>query len=275
MKQSRKSSAPQPGEYSLRVKKLRGALSQGDFAKSLGVEQPAVSAFERGAYEPTPEVYLRLGMLAAGKDRKWFWAKVDSAIERVPPIAAQILNQRSEPPAPSEIYRIPPMREFLGEAPDLIFPDSAVPNRAATKYVRVTDPTMQPMTSETDLRKLEGSCVALFKRSNPLVSEERKRDAAEAAKFIEVHNFDPLHEGIFAGWLGRRLVGGYSGATPAESPVELVAVGPIRGGAPVAVPLAVFRGDRVLHRSVARVLGRVIAWSRSGAGSGVKSKGKR
>jgi|SRR5579859_170102 len=292
MKKSRNNSATAPRGFSRRIRKLRAGVSQGDFAKAIGVEQPAVSAFERGKYEPSPEVYLRLGMLATAKDRKWFWAKAESAVEKLLPIAVEILRERGAPPTASETtYRVPPMREFLGEreAPDLLFSSSVVPNLATTKYVRITDPVMKPMfatgdvlivdTSETDPKNLEGECVALFKPSNRLVSEERKRDTGESSEFIDAHRFDPLHNGVFAGWLSRRPIEGLSvvvdGASQSPSIETVVATGPIRMGAPVTVSLDVFQGNRVLHRSNTRVLGLVTGWFRPHEDSNRKGKVKK
>lgn len=57
-----------------RVEKLRGNLTQAQFAKLVKVKQNVISRWESGTAEPTGQGYVRLGNISHDyRDKKWFW----------------------------------------------------------------------------------------------------------------------------------------------------------------------------------------------------------
>lgn len=83
-------------ELANRVRKLRGALTQEDFAKLLGVKQSAVSAWEQGRPAPSAENYVRLGNKALPyEDIAWFWQRAGVDVNVFEHAADELLKKRS------------------------------------------------------------------------------------------------------------------------------------------------------------------------------------
>src|SRR5437879_633837 len=79
-------------EWSRKIELVRRGreLSQAEFGRRLGVSAMAVSRWERGAAEPTGEMYLRLGNLADRSLCWFFWKRAGlrpSDVARVLPEA--------------------------------------------------------------------------------------------------------------------------------------------------------------------------------------------
>ena len=64
-------------EWAKRIERFRASLnmSQNHFAEELQYSAMAVSRWERGIQEPPAEVYIKLGKLATGPDRWFFWER--------------------------------------------------------------------------------------------------------------------------------------------------------------------------------------------------------
>jgi phage repressor protein C with HTH and peptisase S24 domain len=64
-------------EWAKRIERFRASLymSQSHFAEELQYSAMAVSRWERGIQEPPGEVYIKLGKLATGPDRWFFWER--------------------------------------------------------------------------------------------------------------------------------------------------------------------------------------------------------
>lgn len=90
------SKTPVP-DWSREVLSLRRSLrlSQSDFAKRLNLSAMNVSRWERGAMEPTPGAYIRLGNLADDPSSWFFWGRAGLStadIMRVLPAAQHRLS---------------------------------------------------------------------------------------------------------------------------------------------------------------------------------------
>jgi transcriptional regulator with XRE-family HTH domain len=72
-------------EWAQRVAALRKelGLKQVDFAAKFGVTQAAISRWERGAKEPSAEIYIRMGNIAAKPACFWFLEKAGLDVSRL------------------------------------------------------------------------------------------------------------------------------------------------------------------------------------------------
>jgi len=130
-------------EVSRRIGKLREARNetQAEFAEILAVTQPMVSAWESGADTPSLAAYLRLGNKASYPDNIWFWRQAGMDEEAVLSASKSLLKERSAPPAPGEIIRIPRFRETLqgreSAGPPIPLPAEFIPNPGSTVCLSV------------------------------------------------------------------------------------------------------------------------------------------
>lgn len=92
----------------LRENKLH--MNQQEFAKLLGVSQAAVSAWERGEYAPSAEVYSRLGNLEDGTSALQYWALAGIDPERIVSAVGLLLKICGAPPTRRQISRLPQLR---------------------------------------------------------------------------------------------------------------------------------------------------------------------
>src|ERR1022692_3955028 len=74
-----------PPDWALRVRALRKNLhlKQVEFAAHFSVTQAAVSRWENGAKEPSPENYIRMGNIAREPECFWFWKKAGLDLSRI------------------------------------------------------------------------------------------------------------------------------------------------------------------------------------------------
>jgi transcriptional regulator with XRE-family HTH domain len=92
-----------------RIRALRAALglNQDKFARALEVSKTAVSAWERGLYEPSPETYVRLGNLASCAEVLWFWEKAGIDRKIILAIAGQLLRENDASPTSEQVASVP------------------------------------------------------------------------------------------------------------------------------------------------------------------------
>ncbi len=92
-----------------KIRALRKALdlNQEQFAAALEVSKTAVSAWERGLYEPSPETYIRLGNLANCSEVLWFWEKAKIDRKVLLSVAGQLLRENDASPTHGQIASIP------------------------------------------------------------------------------------------------------------------------------------------------------------------------
>ena len=132
-------------EVSRRVSDLRKARNetQAQFAETLNVTQPMVSAWESGVDVPSLGAYLRLGNKATYPDNIWFWRQAGMDEEAVLSASKNLSKERGAPPAPGEIIRIPRFRETRqgreSAGPPIPLPTEFIPNPASTVCLEVDE----------------------------------------------------------------------------------------------------------------------------------------
>ncbi len=130
-------------EIIVRLREERGE-NQGQFAKSFGVTQPMVSAWENGHDIPSPNFYLRLGNWASYPDCMWLWQQAGMD-ERAMLIAAEKkLKESGAAIVAAETVRIPCfVKTAEGTKPlDRLFafPAESAPNPLSTMCL-IVDPS--------------------------------------------------------------------------------------------------------------------------------------
>ncbi|SRR6266446_764888 len=91
------------------IKALRDSLglNQEQFAQALEVSKTAVSAWERGLYEPSPATYLKMGNLASRNDVLWFWERAGLDRKVILSAAGNLLRENDAPPTAEQIAYVP------------------------------------------------------------------------------------------------------------------------------------------------------------------------
>ena len=144
-------------EVGKRIKSLRGAKSQEDFAKEFGVSQVDISRFERGEIKPTTEILYNI-CLIYGKDLVWLLIGKDQVL-REPVI-----------PYEQEFVFIPEVSGKIGAGGGLI-PDNTVEMRIAFRHdwihrkgspqnmslIRVVGDSMEPTLESGDIVLIDHS----------------------------------------------------------------------------------------------------------------------
>jgi len=97
----------------IRALRLRGGETrQVDFAKSFGVTQSMISAWEAGRDTPSAAAWLKLVTLArTAEDKTFFLRRAGLKEEDILSVADKIRGDRSSPPVPGESYKVPVYRE--------------------------------------------------------------------------------------------------------------------------------------------------------------------
>jgi len=253
------------GKYSeaaLKIKRLRSALSQGEFAQAIGVPRSKVSECERGK-PPSVQMLVLLGNEAARQglynEAIWFWKRAKLDTEAMLMSASRLLAKRS---ASTGIAQVPLMPNIAGQekaqiARVLQLDRSVVPHEEETNYLRVTDESFVPRTFhaqdiividsfETDPWKLEGSLIAAY-RSSELRDEKLQREfeksntkkEVEERRGLGIHPFQRF--GLFVGRLQAQRV---------ENNVHLYLTEMSRDGVEVREQIA-FWSDYYLRRDPA------------------------
>ncbi len=98
--------AKRSDEAPAEIKALRSSLgfNQKAFAQALEVSKAAVSAWERGLYEPSPETYIRMGKLANRNDVLWFLERAGLDRKLILSAAGNLLRENDT----ARILRISP-----------------------------------------------------------------------------------------------------------------------------------------------------------------------
>jgi len=147
-----------------RVSKLREALgqTQAEFAKTLEVTQPMVSAWEGARDSPSAGAYLRLAKLASHPDRLWFLEQAGVDEQLILSAADQLSEERVALPSKGEIVRVPRYRfteQGRQEAgPPVPFDAEFVPNPRITICVLVDERSTAFVDSPRGNILLDRSC---------------------------------------------------------------------------------------------------------------------
>jgi DNA-binding XRE family transcriptional regulator len=128
--------------------------TQEEFGKHARVNPTAVSAWERGAYEPSSETWLLLAKLAPFPDNIWFLERAGLDQQTILSAAGKILKDRMAPAAPGEIVRIPLVRKTAKgiEKTDLFpLPATLIQNPAHTICLLVDENSSGPFLADGDV----------------------------------------------------------------------------------------------------------------------------
>ncbi len=233
-------------------------MRQEDFAGHLGVDQSLISAWEGGLDKPSPQMWLKLGNLAAQLGHpsatRWCWKEAGMDTGVLPQVYHEILKDISGTAEPGEFRVVNPTSKIEQDAgaPPLRFPSSMIPNPEKTCYVRISRRLLAPLLepegtliideSETAIEKLEGACVAIYDPAKTNI-EIDVVTAGTGDRFTRP--LPILHEGVFAAWVLRE-----------ENGDRLAASFPSRYGSIYRDPLVT--ASRLSVGAI--ILGRVIAW---------------
>lgn len=159
-------------DYSRRIRELRGARTQREFAELCGVGQSAVSQWESGDDVPTPSTYIRLAAIANEPLRTYFWEQ--SGLSREAIASAATLEQNATYTKPPRI-KLEPRRAqtaaiLLSGEPQMMeicllrnamseedvdysfpFPSDWLPQGGRVIAVRAIGETAVPIVSEGDI----------------------------------------------------------------------------------------------------------------------------
>ena len=123
-----------------RIRALRGNLTQAEFAKSFGVTQSMISAWEAGRDSPSAEIWIMLGELAGYPDCYWFYEQ--AGLDRQKLLAAtektlkDQIRDADSPLLEGQIILVPRVRKTShGLEPTglpLPMPAEAIPNPLST-----------------------------------------------------------------------------------------------------------------------------------------------
>src|SRR5882762_5548933 len=106
-------------ESATRIKDLRGKLSQGEFAKKVGVPRSKISEYE-GGKKPSIEMLLNLGNFAVKEERfsdaLFFFEEAGVARGAFPRITSKILEGQVASGGPEEIRFIKPTSKIDQDA---------------------------------------------------------------------------------------------------------------------------------------------------------------
>jgi len=251
-----------------RLKQLRPKLApkQAELAKVLEVDQSLISAWEGGKDKPSPQMWLKLGNLAARKglstDALWCFEKAGAERDALPLVTREILRERVASGEQEEIRFIKPTSKIDQDAAtsppvQLQFPASMIPNPQETRYVRVSDRFLAPLfepgdtlvidESETDISKLEGACVAIYDPGNPIEVDVTVAGGNKGVRQTASYSYG--HKGVFAAWLLRD--------EKEEEKGELTVSTPSRLGTLFRDHLGI-TGNLLEEGAI--ILGRVLAW---------------
>jgi hypothetical protein len=206
------------------MKRLRGKLSQGEFAKAVGIPRPKVYEYEAGTKRPAFKPFVLLGFYALDQRREaeanWFFSQsgidMDSLIELSELLqknardtlssGIQITNVLPHPKVPSEGKQAEPLPAWM------------ISSGRATFYVEATDDFIVPFSrgdlilvdsSEVNQAELLGSYVVAH-RPNHFSDAERLKlqdgfvgsaSPEEIRRRRDRSQFPFLRTGLFVGRL--------------------------------------------------------------------------
>jgi DNA-binding transcriptional regulator YiaG len=202
-----------------RLKELRVKLvsKQAELAELLEVDQSLVSAWEGGTDRPSQKIWLKLANVAVKKglvaDALWCFEEGGVEREVFSPVTREILKEKVASGLPEEIRFIRPTSKIEQDAAasPMQFPASMISNPEETRYVRVSDRFFAPLfepgdtlvidESETEVAKLEGECVAIYRHGSPIEVDFVVAGGTKGARQTLRHSYG--HKGVFAAWLLR------------------------------------------------------------------------
>jgi SOS-response transcriptional repressor LexA len=213
-------------EWSRKIEDLRRSrkLSQADFGSRLGVSAMAVSRWERGAAEPSGEMYIRLGNLAGASHCWFFWKRAGLrlsdvtrvlpethrrfASSRIPDVhLVQAGGKKKQSLTQANLVAVPLLPVHAGapgsrgdnidlaEIPPesvLAAPRSWCPNPASTMCLRVKGDSMSPLILDGYIIAVDTSDTESSNLVGQIVVATHKEKGLLVSRLIRFDHMDAL-----------------------------------------------------------------------------------
>jgi DNA-binding XRE family transcriptional regulator len=136
-------------EAGKKIKALRGSLTQAQFAASLQVAQPMISAWEAGRELPaSADLWIKFGNIAPYPENLWFWGRAGVDPQLMLSTYEKTMIERSAPIAEGEIIRVPCFVKMEGKdvgwGDPIVVPRAFVPHPASTIFRYIDGPLASP-----------------------------------------------------------------------------------------------------------------------------------
>jgi SOS-response transcriptional repressor LexA len=210
-------------EWAKRVQRVRTGLkmNQSQFGEELQYSPMAVSRWERGIQEPPAEVYIKLGKLASGSDRWFFWGRaglrktdIQNASSRMKGAFSDVRvvlagsGARKRIAQKTQLVAIPLLQVHAGshgEEGDHVIdlsqcpPDEVIaaplawcPHPESTSCVRVKGKSMMPSIYDGDILAVDSSQTKHSDLNDKIVIASHKKKGLSVSRFRHVDGIELL-----------------------------------------------------------------------------------
>jgi SOS-response transcriptional repressor LexA len=210
-------------EQAKRIQKFRVSLgmSQAQLGEELQYSPMAISRWERGIQEPPADIYIKLGKLAAGQDRWFFWEsaglkKTDFQNEMPPPMTAlsnvEIVlagsGAKKGIAQKAQLVAIPLLQVHAGshgEEGDHVLdlsqrppqeiiaaPVAWCPNPETTSCLRVKGNSMAPLIHDGDILAVDSSQTKHSELNDKIVVASHKKKGLSVSRFKHIDGIELL-----------------------------------------------------------------------------------
>jgi SOS-response transcriptional repressor LexA len=201
-------------EWAKRIERVRRSfhMNQSQLAQELQYSAMAISRWERGILEPNAECYIKLGKLAVGRDRWFFWeraglTKTDIQSEMPQPkgdysdfeVILAGSGAKRQVTHQSQLVAIPLLRVHAGshgEEGDPVLdlsqsplevviaaPRAWCPNPDSTRGLRVKEKSMTPLIQDGDILAIDSSQTKHSDLNDKIVVASHKKKGLSVSRF--------------------------------------------------------------------------------------------
>lgn len=253
------------------VREAHPAMNKAQFAEALGVTHPLVSQCESGKKTPSTDLLVRLGNVAAAKDlhadAMWFWRNAGVSLERLVPVALDMLEAVG-PSTPHGVVTgikpssavLPSGQEGKGrEQSELLYVDTrTLRNPYYSKYVLASNLILVVDEEDSELWSLIDSYVAVVQHPASVreaLEASSELIGTELAKYPMFAMQSITQTALYSGWLRARKHGD-------DLVVSLESQTPFGTTSSQVVGVQVGTGARTRKAVVPyfTVLGRIVQW---------------
>lgn len=205
-----------------RIENIRKSLdmSQSQFGQELQYSAMAISRWERGVQEPTAESYIKLGKLAGGNDRWFFWERAGltkTDVQNEAPHPKNVPNLRiafagsgakKDVVVNTELVAIPLLQVHAGthgeqgdnvpnlsESPPeqvIAAPAAWCPNPDSTSCLRVKGKSMTPLIYDGDMLAVDSSQTQHSQLNDKIIVAWHKKKGLSVSRFRHIDGIELL-----------------------------------------------------------------------------------
>lgn len=210
-------------EWAKRIERFRISLNmrQAQFGEELQYSAMAISRWERGLQEPSADVYIKLGKLAVGQDRWFFWERAGLNKTDIRNEMSQLKGAFSDVEVviagsgaekvtaqKTQLVAIPLLQVHAGshgqegdhvldlsQSPReevIAAPLSWCPNPRSTNCLRVQGKSMAPMIYDGDILAVDSSQTKHSELNNKIVVASHKERGLSVSRFKRVDGVELL-----------------------------------------------------------------------------------